>query len=142
MHSAGEHAEDEIPVTSLPCQWKPPKKRKQKAMHMSETVFQKHDYHKPEKRVIKPVEDFDPRPPEFRGTANDRLPDLLHKLRGEQLCVSLLLDSSCCYWDDSTSLGGSLVPNLPDNTALHDTIEAFKSSLKVTQDQARHIEQN
>jgi len=57
VHSAGEHADDEIPVTSLPCQWKPPKKRKQRAMRMSETVFQKHDYHKPEKRVIKPVED-------------------------------------------------------------------------------------
>ena len=26
VHSAGEHADDETPVTSLPCQWKPPKK--------------------------------------------------------------------------------------------------------------------
>ena len=36
------------------------------------------------------MEDFDPRPPEFRGSTMSRLPELVDKLRGEQLCISLL----------------------------------------------------
>ena len=67
------------------------KKRKQSAMHIVEAVFQKHHYNKPEKRTIKAVEDFDPRPPEFRGTAKDCLPDSLCKLKGEQLCLYCLI---------------------------------------------------
>ena len=65
IHSAGVTDGDEVPVTSLPCLWKAPRKRKQSTIPMSEAVFQKHDYTKPVKRSIKPVEDFDPRPPEF-----------------------------------------------------------------------------
>ena len=40
-----------------------------------------------------------------------------------------------CYCDDFTSTGQSLAANLPDATSLHDMIKAFKSSLKVAQDQ-------
>ena len=97
---------------------------------------------KPVKRSIKPVEDFDPRPPEFRGTASSRLPDLLQKVKGEQLCVSLLLDSSCCQWENSTIPAQTSSPSLPDTASLLDTVAGFKSSLKITEDQARHIEQN
>ena len=109
---------------------------------MSEAVFQKHDYNKPVKRSIKPVEEFDPRPPEFRGTASSRLPDLLQKVKGEQLCVSLLLDSSCCHGENSTIPAQTSSPHLPDTASLLDTVAAFKSSLKISEDQARHIEQN
>ena len=108
---------------------------------MSEAVFQKHDYNKPVKRSIKPVEEFDPRPPEFRGTASSRLPDLLQKVKGEQLCVSLLLDSSCCHGENST-IPAQTSSHLPDTASLLDTVAAFKSSLKISEDQARHIEQN
>ena len=142
IHSAGVTDGDEVPVTSLPCLWKAPRKRKQSTIPMSEAVFQKHDYTKPVKRSIKPVEDFDPRPPEFRGTASSRLPDLLQKVKGEHLCVSLLLDSSCCHWEDSTIPAQTSSPSLPDTASLLDTVAAFKSSLKITEDQARHIEQN
>ena len=65
-------------------------------MPMSETVFEKHDYSKPRKRKLQPIEDYDPRPPEFRGTASIRLPE---EIRGEQLCVSLLFDKNCRHWN-------------------------------------------
>ena len=44
---------------------------------------------KPIERKIKPVEGFDPRPVSFRNLAQSRLPDLLQKVKGEQLCISL-----------------------------------------------------
>ena len=135
-------AEDQVPVTSLPCQWKPPRKRKQSTLPISQAVFRKHDYSKPVKRSIKSVEDFDPRPLEFRGSASSRLPDLLQKVKGEQLCVSLLLDSSFCHSDNPTTMGQTSSPNLPSVASLQDTIEAFKHSLKISEHEARHIEQN
>ena len=79
--------DDTTPVTSLPCQWKRPKKRKESTLHVSKATFEKHDYAKPTKRKIKHVEDFDPRPPEFRGLAANPIPDLLDKVRGEQLGI-------------------------------------------------------
>ena len=33
--------EEAVPVTSLPCLWKPPKKRKESTMQMSEATFTK-----------------------------------------------------------------------------------------------------
>lgn len=66
---------------------------------MSEAVFEKHEYSKQRKRKIQPVEDYDPRPPEFRGTASDRLPALLEEIRGEHLCISLLFDKKCRHWN-------------------------------------------
>ena len=101
VHHALNPDDTEVSVTSLPCMWKAPKKRKHSTMRMSEAVFEKHDYRKPMKRKTKPLEDFDPRPPEFRGNASMLLPDLLKKVKGEQLCVSLLLDPSFCHWDDT-----------------------------------------
>ena len=139
IHSAGVTDGDEVPVTSLPCLWKAPRKRKQSTIPMSEAVFQKHDYTKPVKRSIKPVEDFDPQPPEFRGTASSRLPDLLQKVKGEQLCVSLLLDSSCCHWENSTIPAQTSSPSLPDTASLLDTVAAFKSSLKIKLDTLNKI---
>lgn len=84
--------DDTTPVTSLPCQWKCPKKWKESTLQVSKATFEKHDYAKPAERKIKHVEDFDPRPPEFRGLAANRIPELLNKVRGEQLGISLFLD--------------------------------------------------
>ena len=53
-------------------------------MPMSEAVFEKHEYAMSAKMIIKPVEDFYLRPPEFKGSAASRLLNLLEKLR-EQL---------------------------------------------------------
>ena len=79
--------EQPLPVTSYMCQWKVPKSRKESTIPMSEAVFQKYEYSKQRKQ---PVEDFDPRPPEFRGTSSDRLPALLEEIRGKQLCVYIV----------------------------------------------------
>ena len=113
IHSAGVTG-DEVPVTSLPCLWKAPRKRKQSSLPLSEAVFQKHHYTRPVKRGITPLEDFDLRPPEFQGTASSCLPALLQKVKGEQLCVSLLLDSSFCHGENLTIPTHTSSPNLPD----------------------------
>ena len=41
LHSCDEET---VPVTSRPCQWKAPKKRKESTMAMSEASFIKHEY--------------------------------------------------------------------------------------------------
>ena len=105
-------------------------------------ILQKHEYAKPVKRKIKPVEDFDPRPPEYRGAVTSRLQDLLEKLRGEQLCVSFLFDPKCQHWDNDLSPAQPSSHNSPDATGLKCTIAAFKSSLQVSEDQAQRIEQS
>ena len=81
---------NEIPSTSLLCKWNVPNgyKRVHKCYlndrvltninfsPISEAPFDKHDYAKPQKQKILKVEEFDPRPSEFRGFARDNLPKL------------------------------------------------------------------
>ena len=86
-------ADNETPSTSLLCKWNVPKGTKDSKLRVSEAPFDKHDYAKPQKRKIPKVEDFDPRPSQFRGLARDNLTKLLNDIDGEQLCISLLLDS-------------------------------------------------
>ena len=85
--------EQALPVTSYLCQWKVPKSQKESTIAMSEAVFEKYEYSKKRKRKIQPIEDYNSRPPEFRGTASERFPELLEEIRGEHLCVSLLFDN-------------------------------------------------
>ena len=54
--------EEAVPIISLPCRWKLPKKRKESTMPMSVAIFTKHAYDKTKKRKLEPLEDFDPRP--------------------------------------------------------------------------------
>lgn len=143
VHNSSPLNNSEIPVTSLPCVWKAPKVRKKSTMRMSEAVFEKHDYTKPMKIKIKQLEDFDPRPPEFRGKTHELLPDLMNKLKGEQLCVSLLLDPSTCHLEKPVE--ATMKPfahNIPDSSSLGATISAFKESLNVTEFDARCIERD
>ena len=51
--------EESLPCTSQPCRWKPPKKRKESTLRLSDAEFVKHDYAKPVKKKIKQVENFD-----------------------------------------------------------------------------------
>ena len=46
-HVVGD--DDTTPVTSLPCQWKRPKKQKESTLQVSKATFEKHDYAKPMK---------------------------------------------------------------------------------------------
>ena len=96
---------------------------------------------RPVKRKIKRVEDFDPRPPQFRGTAASRLPELVSKLRGEQLCISLLFDSQYRRTTHDTSQQPSS-HNRPEIASLQETVTAFKRSLEVTSDKACEIERD
>ena len=38
--------DDETPITSLPCQWKAPKKRKESTLPIAQVKFEKHTYGK------------------------------------------------------------------------------------------------
>ena len=70
---ADDEDETSIPCTSKPCQWKPPKKRKESNLRLSDATFEKHDYAKPVKRKVRKVEDFDPRPESFINQASKTL---------------------------------------------------------------------
>ena len=140
-----EHPEEEeevLPVTSRLCQWNVPRKRKESTLPMSEAIFQKHDYSRPNKKKIKPIEDFDPRPEQYRGTANSRLPALLDNIRGQELCVSLLFDEKCQHWSkDPEQTAPTSSAHVPNISELRDTITAFKATLCISEDKAREIEQ-
>lgn len=131
-----EEDENSIPCTSQPCQWKPPKKRKESTLRLSDAMFEKHDYAKPVKRKVRQVEDFDPRPVSFRGSASSRLPELLRQLKGEQLCVSLLFDPQ--YQNvPSHEPSAHSIPNL---SQIKETVSAFKETLELTAEKSREIE--
>ena len=137
----GEEEEEEVTsCTSLPRAWGiPSKKRKDSTIEISSAVFEKHDYSKPVKKKVKLIEDFDPRPPEFKGTVRARLPELLNKVKGEQLCVSLLLDERYKY-ELLSSVGPPADYNLPCASVLATTIDAFKKTIEVSSSEAREIE--
>lgn len=109
-------------------------------MKMAEASFSKHVYGRERKRTFKSLEEFDPRKAKFRGTANERLPDLLTNLRGENLCISLLFDEHYRYWDDSKSLDGK--PILPEIRALKNAVEEFKKSMVMSDEPFRKLERD
>ena len=142
--SSASTSEEELPVTSYPCQWKAPKKRKQSTIRFADSIFEKHVYGKVKKRRLEPLEDFDPRPDKFKGTAKNALPALLNDLRGEELCISLLLDSNLCP-NDGATLSSSSAPtstNLPSIEKLKKSVSAFKESLCLSDEKIREIELN
>lgn len=121
-----DEEEEAVPCTSQPCRWKPPRKRKESILRLSDATFEKHDYAKAVKRKICKVEDFDPRPECFRGTVSSRLPELLQKIKGEQLCISLLFDPQFKCENPQQPIA----ENLPSVTHLKGTVIAFKETLK------------
>ena len=62
MSGEDDSDEENLPVTSLSCQWKPPRKRKASAMEVSAAEFEKHEYGKAKKYNVQTLETFDPRP--------------------------------------------------------------------------------
>ena len=128
------------PVTSYLCKWNAPRKRKESNKSISESEFHKHVYGRQRKHELKPLEDFDPRPVELRGTANDNLKTFLGKVRGQGLGVSLLKDEDCRCW--SISCGKSLDPVLPTKLELQRRVEEFKKSLDLPAIKLREIEQS
>ncbi len=139
LPAINEEDEEALPVTSYPCQWKEPRKRKESTLPMSQAHFEKHVKRK---RTVRPVEDFDPRPEKYRGTANNHLPALLDKLNGKGLCISLLLDPRCQYWSNTESVLPAGTPEQPSTSALKSTVVAFKESLKLSPEQIRQIDRD
>ena len=138
-------SDSSLPITSYPCQWKRPKKRKESNLPMSEARFHKHEFGKPKKRQVKSVEDFDPRPPEFRGKAAENLPTLLDAVRGHGLCISLLLDPRLRYWTGADSAATCSSPSSANRPSLHslkNTVVAFKESLAVSDEKIIEIERD
>ena len=131
----GELEEDEesIPVTSRLCRWRQPRKQKEKALKMSETVYTKHEYGKVRKQKVVPLADFDPRPPELRGKATEHLPALLNRVRGKGLCISLLFDPVVSVSEPLTHQPLSL-------DDLKKKIGELKLELSISEEMARKIE--
>ena len=100
---------------------------------MAEAKFEKHTFGKTKKRKYTLLEDFDPRPSHYRGTAKDHLPTLLDKLCGKSLCLSLLFDKSC----QNNTVYSPADTKMPSIESLKQTVEAFKSSLMITEEGIR-----
>ena len=134
----------QLPITSYPCQWKPPHIRKESNMKLSEAVFEKHMYGRTKKVKKLKIEGFDPRPVKYRGTAKACLDRFVSSKYGRGLGVSILLDPKAQVWTDheqSCSIQTSL-PVLPTTTDLKFTILQFKESMCVSSAQASDIERS
>ena len=71
------------------------RKVKESNLRLSDIVLEnKHEYARHVRRKIAAVKNFDLQPEAFRKKAKSRLPALLQQVKGEHLCVSLLLTSS------------------------------------------------
>ena len=72
--------DDEIvPIPSRICEWTKPRRQKEKALKMTDACFKKHKYEKVPKQKQLALEDYDPRPLQYRGNASSLLPELLVK---------------------------------------------------------------
>ena len=119
-----------------------PRKRKDSTLEVSQATFEEHVYGKPKKRHLKPLEEFDPRPDHLRGTANERLPELLEAVQGKGLGISLSLDEKCRSWktNDSICNASSQEPELPSKKELQERVVELKKSLKLPPEKYREIE--
>lgn len=87
-------SESNVLVTSLMNSWKPPRKRKESNLMMSEANFQKHIYGRQKQHHTLPLESFDPCPETYHGTATASLNSFLEATKGKGLCMSLLFNES------------------------------------------------
>ena len=89
------------------------------------------------KRKIKLLEDFDPRPPQFRGQIQSRMPAFLESVKGEQMSISFLLDSP--LQQSRPSLRHPLIWMIK---LLLLQLVAFKETLKVSRERIQDIERS
>ena len=61
---------------------------------MSDAVFEKYEFGKQRKYKMLEMETFDPRPEKHRGKSDTRMSELLQRVKGKGLCISLLFDKS------------------------------------------------
>ncbi len=103
--------------------------RKEAALKINEATFEKHEYETARKYKFGHIEPFDQRPDEMKGKASDYTSDLLKRLHGQQLCVSLMFEES---FKDVTP---------PTKANMLTKVQALKrQKLGVSEEQIRKIE--
>lgn len=108
-----DESDEHLPVTSYPCLWKAPRKRKQTNVRLADASFEKHVYGRvASSKRRQSVEDFDLCPLKYRGNANTQLTTFLQNVRGRRLGISLLKAESTRYWSTGdTSVTTHGLPN-------------------------------
>ena len=113
-------------------------------MMMSEAKFQKHTYGRTPKHQIVSLEQFDPRPEEYRGTAQSGLKRFLQATKGMGLCLSLLFDESTRVWKTSSTTDDDMPTPLEYNIlpkqVVQSEVNSFEESLAVTEADICRIE--
>ena len=89
---------------------------------MSEVLFVKHVYGHECKKNLELLEDFDPRPLDFKAWATTNLATFMQKVKGRNLGVSLLLDPSAQVWTEETTE----TPAVVSTERLRKSVAAFK----------------
>ena len=104
-------------------------------MMMSQAKFEKHTYGKERQYNIQPLEMFDPRPIEFKGTATASLKNFIETTRGKCSCVSLLFDESTRVWKQqlptNEKLPAATEYNICSKSEIEREVAALKESLKI-----------
>ena len=77
------------------------KSEKRAQPSLTKMKFEKHVYGRTRKHELRSITDFDPRPFEFQGTVKDSLPKYFDKVRGHNLGISVMLDSTMQVWPDT-----------------------------------------
>ena len=88
------------------------------------------------------MEEFDPCPPQFKGTTTANLKTFLDKTKGQNLGVSLLLDPSTKVWMENSKADKMEQPSVLSNEQLLLYVAAFKESLKLPNSKIREIERS
>ena len=131
--------DEPLPITSFECQWKPPRKRKESNLKISDAAFERYIYGREKKRSYKSIAEFDPRPVELRGQTTNLFDSFLKDVKGKGLGVSLLFDVDTRCW--STGASPCLPPVLPSREEIKSKVEEFKKSLQISEQKIREIEQ-
>ena len=86
-----------VSPTSLLNSWKPPRKRKESTLMMSQVKFEKHVYGKERQYDVQALEMFDLRPTKYRGTATASLNKFIEITKGRcYVCLYYLMNLHEC----------------------------------------------
>ena len=110
---------------------------------MSEVTFQKHVYGRQVKHTLQSIDEFDPRPSEYHGTAPQQLKEFLKKVKGMGLGVSLIHDEDVRVWKGDSvgdSQAQSSTVSVPSKSEITDRVALFKETLRLSPQQIRELE--
>ena len=129
-----------VPITSLECQWSKPRCCKDSKVEVSNVSFKEHVYDRQRKHELEPINDFDPRPHEYKGTVSQKLQCFLEAMKGKDLGVSVMFDENLQIWEEDAEAPEPDKFDLPSNSDLIERVKKFKSTLTVTPERIRQIE--